>query len=480
MRDQVAAGGAAMTVRQVVGAALGMIGTLLSSRILGPAAYGVFAGAFRINFVLLSLFQLGANVYIVKSQEDPSHNRRLLGTITWLLLFSALAAVLITVAGAPLLRAWTHSRDMTIATVAMSCLLPVAMLTTVPQALLERSLAFRTIAQIELLSSLSNYLVTVPAAALGLGYRAPILGWAVQNATTATMMHLRAHHRPRFAWSTAELRQAWSFCWNYSISMVIWQARNLAVPVILARYTGTEGVAYVSIAQKIIDALAFPRTVAYRLAISVIAKAKAEKRKLDSLVQHAIVVQVLIVTPLFLIVGALSTTIVGRLFGPQWTQALVVFWPLCAVAIIACAFNLLTSVLYVSNRPGTVNWFNALNATILTLSAPVLTSRFGIKGYAVAELCCIPSYLYLLWAGKKYAALQYPALALGWLTAALGAIAIGNHPLASACLLCAPMLWAQSRKELSYLATLCRKALPTHEHPIQLPLAVASSTATEG
>src|SRR5471032_2970522 len=94
LRVKIFAGGALLIGRQLISMALSIVGLLVITRIIGPAAYGPYVAALGICQYAQNLGQAGIGVYLVRAADLPGE--RTYDVATTLLLISAvgLTAVL--------------------------------------------------------------------------------------------------------------------------------------------------------------------------------------------------------------------------------------------------------------------------------------------------------------------------------------------------------------------------------------------------
>ena len=107
LREKVLKGGAYLAVRQGVGLILGLGGTLLLTRVIGPGNYGLFSSAFGIAGYLGSLTGLGVNVYIVRREAEPGIG--VYHQAFTLMFITGVSGLLLGVAALPLLQMWLQS-----------------------------------------------------------------------------------------------------------------------------------------------------------------------------------------------------------------------------------------------------------------------------------------------------------------------------------------------------------------------------------
>jgi PST family polysaccharide transporter len=285
-----------------------------------------------------------------------------------------------------------------------------------------------------------------------------------QQATLSVSLHVLARHWPSVGWEGHHGRAVWGFGWRYSLSIAIWQGRNLAVPLLVSRYAGGVGLGYVTLAQKLVDAIGFPRTVAYRLAIAVLSKLRAGGRGLAK-IERAMIVQVLLVGLISTVVAATGAPLAERFLGSSWAGMMTVFRPLAIVGIVNCAFHLHCSALYVYDRADLVNWFNLANLSILLVVALWLGRAHGMEAYLAAELAALASYGLLVVLAKRSIGLDYPRAGGLWLAAAVAAVVAAGWGWTACLVLAAPALFARGRAELRTWAEMARNHRSLHLVP---------------
>ena len=160
LRQSVMAGGAALAARQGLGMGLSLVTVLVLTRAAGPAAYGVFTAAMAVFGFTQALTQWGLSVYLVR-QDGPERLEEFHQAATLLALLGGLG-LLGVAALLPWLSAWTTLPGFGPVTLAVMATLPVALVTQVATARLERRLAYAPCARIELQEALSTLFRRLP------------------------------------------------------------------------------------------------------------------------------------------------------------------------------------------------------------------------------------------------------------------------------------------------------------------------------
>lgn len=389
LRGTVYRGGGYMAARQVVGMVLGAAGVLLLTRLLGPAVYGLFAAALALQLLAQTLAGLGVNTYLVRlpgqaMDDDWDH------ALSFLLVAGA-AATAVSLLALPLVERISRL-DLGLPALVLFLATPVQLAAAVPMARVERALDFRSVARIELVGQAAFVSVAVGLAFAGLGIWAPVIGFWVQHLVHAAAYFVAARYRPRWNWSATANRAMLRFGSGYSISVWVWQARRLVNPLVVGRYLGSEGVAWVAVATQIAAQLGFVVGIAWRLSNAALAKVQDDPVRTARAIAHGMHLQALAVGPPLVIFGLFGDRLVPLLFGAGWEPVMQVY-PAVALGFLASAvFLLQSSALYVRHRNWAVAGFHAVNVLLLLATALFLVPRVGLVGYAWAEVAALLSY----------------------------------------------------------------------------------------
>ncbi len=104
LRGRIFEGGAMLMGRQLVSMGLSLVGLLVITRIIGPAAYGPYVAALGICQYAQNIGQAGIGVYLVRASGDVSE--RAYDVATTLLLISAIGLMAILEASLGLIARW--------------------------------------------------------------------------------------------------------------------------------------------------------------------------------------------------------------------------------------------------------------------------------------------------------------------------------------------------------------------------------------
>lgn len=428
LRQRILTGSAYLVVRRGVTMVMQLIGAFLVTRMVGPDAYGLFHSTQGIyNFLHMILF-MRVNVYLIRGVGEVSEN--LLHLAFWWLLFASVVGTLGTVAVIRLLgQFWIESPNFVPVAISVCLLLPVAILTTIPQAILERELDYRRTTFIEIASLLSTYAITIPLAQLGYGVWALVAGFWIGQLVSSAGFWKWGRYRPRRYWNWDEWKDMLRYSFALSLSGWIVSVRNLAPSLLVLPYIGERAVGYLAFAEKLVNMLSFAKETANRIAIPAFARIQHDLKRLVQAMTEAIQLQTLALGVFFAAFSLIAPYVLPTLLGKQWDIPFLM-WVFCFSATrvqISAIFALQGSVLAVKKY----NWVSVKGNTIFAISfiifsyaAVILSpSEYKLLGFVVADTFAhIISFLYKNYYLRLHIGIPDYRGAILWLTAMLMAV----------------------------------------------------------
>ena len=375
---------------------------------IGPHAYGVFVTAVGIVAFLATLARGGVDTYLVRSEVLP--DQRSYGTATTLVLGASLGLSLAAAATTPLLARWYGNREFVAPYLVLLLTIPVTGLTGVPMAKLERALNFRSIAGIELGGQSAGLLVAALLAWSHPSVWAPVAGqisWQVFT-LLATVVSASLSLRPRFC--ASEARKMLSYGLVLTASVRTWQLRTLVNPMLVGRFAGAEGVAFVALAIRIAEALGTFRMAAGRMAIAALARMQDRCEDFRTALERALFLQVVSLGPLLCGFALVGPFLLPHIVGARWMPSLAVYPFVAAGVLVNSIYNLQASALFVAGKPWIVLHSYATHVGLLAAGTLFLLPHVGISGYGWAELMSCGGYIAIHAGTAKIAPLSYRRL----------------------------------------------------------------------
>lgn len=377
-------------LRQGISVGISVGGVLLLTRLLGPSDYGLYAGALAIVQFLSMTARLGVDVYLVRREDDPPEE--VYHQAFSFLLLSGLSISALGLLASPALAYWLGDSFLA----PLQVMLLSVLLTTLyapAMARLERTLDFKKVAGIELTGQLLLYALALPLAWRGFEVWAPVAGYLLWQTWMVGSSYGLAHYRPRWRWSPELLREMLGYSLGNWTSTSIWRLRRLVNPLVVGAYLGPEGVGYVALAVRLVESLSFFKEVSFRLSIVALAKVQRDLPRLCRALEEAMGLQSLALGPILAGFALVAPWLLPALFGDRWTPVLSVY-PFIALSYLANAvFGMHASVLYVLRRNKAVIFFHSVHVALFAGAAAILIPWIGLKGYGLAEIVALGSYL---------------------------------------------------------------------------------------
>ena len=357
---------------------------------IGPHAYGLFVTAVGLITFLGAVARMGVDTYLIRCEVAPDD--RAYGVATGIIL-AVSAGMIFSGAGlTPALVRWYGSRGFVAPYLALLLTIPLTALTGVPAARLERDLNYRSLAAVELGGQCLGLLVAAAIAWRGLGVWAPVAGYSAWQAFILAGSCRAARVLPRVCWGPRAAREMLAYGVGLTASLRAWQMRTLVNPLLVGRFAGAEGVAFVGLAIRIAESLGTFRNAAGRLAIAALARLQSRPEDFCTALGKALRWQVLSLGPLLCGFSLLGPLLVRHILGARWIPSLAVYPFIAAGVLVNSVFNLQASALFVLGKQWTVMRAYGLHVALLVVGTLVLLPRLGIAGYGWAELLACAAY----------------------------------------------------------------------------------------
>jgi PST family polysaccharide transporter len=390
LRGKIFEGGTMLLGRQLVSMGLSLVGLLVITRIIGPAAYGPYVAALSICQYAQNLGQAGIGVYLVRAAGEVTEHTY--DVATTVLLLSAGGLVLLLEASLGLIARWVPMPGLTPLLAVLLVTVLLQTLTVAASARLERALDFRRVALIETVGQLLYYGAALPLVFLGCGVWSLVTGWCLQQLFLCVGFHVAARYRPTLAWDIGIVRSMLRYTVGYAAADWLWQLRGLVNPLIVGHFLPPEAVGQVGLAIRMMELLSFTKTIAYRLSVAVLAKVQHEPAKLVAAATDGMRLQTLALAPVLLGFSWFGGMLLALLFGPRWEPVMLIYPYLALSYLTNAQFNIHASILYVLHRNWAVSWFHIVHIVLFAGAAWFAVARWGIVGYGIAEAVALLSY----------------------------------------------------------------------------------------
>jgi O-antigen/teichoic acid export membrane protein len=404
-----AGSGAYLTARYGLGVLVSLGNMLVLTWWIGPHAYGLFVTAIGLVAFLSSLGRVGVDTYLVRREAVP--DRRLYDIAGTVVLMASVALALSGAAVVPWLIRWYGNREFVAPYLVLLLSVPVIGLAGIPTAKLERDLDFRCVAGIEVAGQSLGLAVAMVLAWSGFGVWAAVAGQTVWQGFLLLAAYAYSGLVPRLRFGVSEAREMLSYGIGITASLRTWQLRTLVNPLLVGRFAGAEGVAFVGLAIRIAESLGAVRLAAGRLAIAILARVQHKRDDFRRTLEQALYLQVIVLGPLLCGFALFGSLIVRHIIGARWMPSLVVFPFVAAGVLVNSVYNLQASALFVTGRQWLVMRSYVTHVVILGAGTLFLLPRLGIAGYGWAELAACAGYLLIHTGLSGVQAISYRKLA---------------------------------------------------------------------
>ena len=349
------------------------------ARLLSPNDFGLLSMATIIIGFLNVFKDLGTASAVIRSRETSD---QLLSTVFWInVLFGCLAAALLFLS-TPLIALFFHQPRLAPVLHLLSLGFVISGLSNLHKALLEKKLAFHSLAKIELLSVLAGAIVGVSAALYGLGVWALVAQSMVSSCLLTLLLWCVAGYRPRLIFSRSEFRAVSSFSLNLtgfnSLNYLVRNADNM----IIGRVLGAVPLGIYALAYRI---MLYPQisitAVITRVMYPVYSRIQEDNLLLRQAYARTVGMIALVTFPLMAGLAVLARPFVLVTFGQKWAGLIVLlqlFGPLSMFQSIAATTG---SVFQAKGRSDILfRW--GIFSSIITIASFLVGIRWGIFGVA--------------------------------------------------------------------------------------------------
>lgn len=314
---------------------MALLVNILLARLLAPADFGLVAMA-AVVLGFIDIFKdLGTGAALIQRKQV---SEELLSSIFWFNVGFGLSATALTIACAPLVAAFYKEPRVTAVLIGMSVSFLLSALTIVHSCLLQRQMAFVTLAKIEVAASLVSYTVAICAALAGQGVWSLVYQVVTNSAVFLVLIWFASSWRPRWMFVWTEVRAVMNYSLNLAGYNVFYYFAQNVDNFLIGRYLGSEALGYYDLAYRL---MTFPMqaisAVFGKVMLPFYARAQEDLPRFRHAFLRSAEAIAFVTFPLMLGLLAVREPFVLSLFGPQWTPVitlLALFAPLAAMRSI--------------------------------------------------------------------------------------------------------------------------------------------------
>ncbi|MBD8617623.1 oligosaccharide flippase family protein [Sphingomonas sp. CFBP 13728] len=359
------------------------VSVYLARYLLPPSAFGTFSVGFAAAGVISNLQDFGLNRYLVRAEKLTD---QVLDTCTTITLCVG-AAICAVIAALSMPMAWYYSNTQLIPIMlliaAAFLLLPF---NTVPIALLQRAVDFKTLAFINMAAAAANAIVSAGFALLGYGPVSLALGFFAQQIARATMAQLLGPRRVRFHLSFAGAKPIISFGSGTTVLAVSGAIGTRSPDLIIGNVLGMHAVGLFGRAAGMVDGLRMLLNGGLAAVFfSHFAQLIRTRTALDQPYRDLVGCYTSVMWPAMLLLSLLSAPIVTMIYGAGWGEAALALRWVALSELIFFALPLHTEVPLMSGHLRQLLIRNLMDTAAALICLACLV-RFGLEAAAIARL----------------------------------------------------------------------------------------------
>lgn len=379
----------ARTTRGVVWSATQNFGTeaiatlvfLVLARIVGPEDFGLVAFATVFTLLLTTIQKAGLGTAIVQRKDLSDEHVQ---SAFWANILLSLALGGVLALAAPWIAVLVGESRLTPLLQVMAIGCPVAALAVVPEALLTRSMRFRSLAIRATVSGLVGGAVGLTLAFRGFGAWSLVAMQLSTVATGSVILMCSVDWRPRVVFSLGKLRELLGYSVNVLGINLLDFVNGRVDQLLIGSMLGATELGYYAVASRIAKLLVtvLTRTVT-SVSLPAFSKLQAEPERLRRALLGGIRLTALVVVPTFAGLALLSERGVLLAFGDEFLPAAPVLAMLAIGSAITPVYFLGTGALLGSGRSKAALKVNAIGS-VFAVVGTLIGLGFGAIGVAVA------------------------------------------------------------------------------------------------
>lgn len=385
-----------LTLSQAARILLQLVSLAVLSRLLQPSEYGLLAMAtVAVNFAYL-LRDMGTGAAVVQKQDLTE---RTTNTVFWLNMGMGVLLAVVLMALSPFIAAYFRIDRLAPVLCLLTVVFPITSSSAVHQALLERASGFRTLARIEIVSSVVGLIVAVVLALLDFGVYSLVWQTLAAAICASAQLWLVSPWRPKKIWDKAEFRSLLGFSGNLTgFSFINFFARN-ADSMVIGRVLGSVQLGIYSQAYKV---MMFPLQsmsyVAGRALFPVMSRQQDDRPKMAVLYFRSLRLIATLTAPLMAGLWLLREPFVLIALGPKWADVPIVLAWLAPVGLLQSLISTTGTVFMSTGRTDMLMRLGLLGS-ILQVGSFFIGVHWGIEGVAACYLVAnvlngIPHFYY--------------------------------------------------------------------------------------
>lgn len=390
----------ALSVRQVVAQGLNILGAIFLARLLTPGQFGVYAIIVFLRSFLLAFGDAGLGASLIREPEEPQErDYQTIFTFQQLLVLAVFVAFWIASPLATRMYKLRPDDVWVFRLVALSIL--CSSFQVIPAIRMERHLAFRRLAAIEMTMAVVFNVVAVGLAWKGWGEMSFALALLARSFIGALLANLVYPWRMRWAWQWIRIKYRMHFGLPYQGTSFISFLGQSIGPIYIGLLLGAAQMGYVNWANMVAGYPLLALMIFQRVYMPAFSRVQNNPQALSKLVEWVVRASNGIIAPIAVFTLVFSVPITRLVFGAKWLVALPLFYCFWSANILMPTSTPLVSLLNALGCSRTTLLFTLLWVVgVWALGAPLIW-LWGTIGYGLAVIAVQASHFLVFRAAQE-------------------------------------------------------------------------------
>lgn len=366
---------------QILGLALQFATSVLLARLLGPVEFGLVGAIVVFTGFATALVDLGLGASLIQKQAGTERH---LYSAFWLNVAAGAVLAVLVVASGPILASFFGDPRIAPLAMCMSATLVLGALNVVPNALLEKSLAFRSRFWIEAIAIGSSGSLAVALASAGAGAWSLVAQAVGLAAAKAIATWRLSRWRPRWVFDRAAILELLSFGRPLmAFNAIIYWSSNFD-KVVVGRLIGTGDLGTYNLADRL---MRIPLTgitgVTQAVMFPALSTLRDDTERVRRIYLRANRMIALVSFPAMLGLSVLADPVILFVFGSAWEPAAGILGVLCFAGLAQSVYNTASWIFLSQARPD-ILFRLGVYTTAIRIAGALVGMRWGVLGIATA------------------------------------------------------------------------------------------------
>lgn len=367
---------------------------VVMARLLGPADFGLVAGALVLIDFVEVFSDLGIGLVIVQRDKLEERHVRTGFTLSALLGLAFGAGIWL---AAPALSQLMRMEGLTPVLRAMAVVFPVDSLSLVASALLQRDLQFRTLARVSVIAYVVGYgVVGVTLAFAGFGVWALVWAYVAQQLlVSVTLMAVRPHPK-RLCFDRRSLREMTFMGAGFSAAQIFNYVALKGDNAVVGRWLGAGALGVYTRAYGLMTMSVTIFGSAFdRVMFASLAKMQHERERVALAFRRGVALITLVILPLSAVMFVLAPEVIEVLLGPKWSEVVVPFQVLAVGMLFRTSYKVSASVARATGAVYRSAWRQGVYA-LLVVAGAWAGQFWGVAGVSLGVLLALAVFFVLM------------------------------------------------------------------------------------